>query len=339
MAKKAAAKKDGGEEDKGKFKFDRSLFVPVSSIMNRNPVIIPVSPKLDIGLSGGIPEGVWVSISGKPKAGKTVTALTIAANAQRLYKKKVYYLDVEGRINPKTLSGIAGLDLSPEMFELLQSKEGKILSAEDFLNTADHLIKTEPGIILIIDSMSALCSASEMAGDVSGQLRSLGPKLMGSFCRKNANIVPIQRTTIIVMQHVIANTSGYGDPEMEDGGNKIKYQLDVKLKVKGFQKWLDTEKNQIGQSIDWSVEYSALGPPGAKVQSYLRYGIGIDKAWEIIDLACDLGLIATGGAWYTLTFQEDQKKICGQNAVWNYFNDNPDKYELLNSKIKEMMQL
>ena len=53
---------------------------------------------------------------------------------------------------------------------------------------------------------------------------------MASFCRKLGNVVPVNRSIVWIIQHLIANTSGYGSPFMEDGGNKIVYQGDVKIR-------------------------------------------------------------------------------------------------------------
>jgi hypothetical protein len=49
--------------------------------------------------------------------------------------------------------------------------------------------------------------------------------------RKNAAYISINKITLIIVQHLITNTSGYGAPFLEDGGQKIKYQADVKLRT------------------------------------------------------------------------------------------------------------
>ena len=52
-----------------------------------------------------------------------------------------------------------------------------------------------------------------------------------------------------------------------------------------------------------------MGPPGGQVQSYIRYGHGIDKTQETLMLACDLGLIQKAGAWFNCVFMSDCKKM------------------------------
>lgn len=322
------------EDDKKKKEKKKKVdyFFDVKDILEKDKIIVPVSPKLDIGLNGGVPEGSWVIVSGKAKLGKSTLALTIAKNAQKL-GKKVYYFDIENRIKKTSLEGIEGLDLSEEKFQLIRSKQNNIISAEENLEIAENLLKTEPNLVVIIDSASSLCSAGEYDAEITSQARNPGPKLLSTFTRKLAAVVPVQDSIVIIIQHLIANTSGYGPAMMEDGGNKIQYQCDVKLRGRGFSKWEDGEK-QIGQNITWDVVYSALGSPGATVESYLRYGSGIDEIWESIELGCDLGLIIKGGAWFTLDYLPTADKVQGQKKVWELLKNNPKYYEDLKAKIK-----
>lgn len=314
------------------------IFASGSDIVLKPKQIIPVGPKLDIGLSGGVPEGSWFIVSGKPKLGKSTLALQLCATCQKpeYGSRQCYYLDAEGRLTNKLLNGIDGLDNSK--ISIIRSKQGNILSAEKFLTIAEQLIKTEPNIVLIIDSASAMCSQSEMDGDeIKGTGRNNGPKLLAEFTRKLANVVPVQNSIVIIIQHMIANTSGYGPAFMEDGGNKIQYQADIKIRGRTFSKWEDNSKKQIGQICTWDVVYSALGAPGATVESYIRFGKGIDVTWELIDIAIDVDLIEKSGSWMTLNFLEEPIKLQGQQKVWEFLEQSPESALLLNNKIKEML--
>lgn len=268
-------------------------------------------------------------------------SLSIAALAQKPENgsRNVYYIDAEGRLKKMNLAGTLGLDL--EKFTVIQSSQEKLFSAEEFLDIAETIIRNDPGCVLIIDSSSALCSSKEMVDEVSGQTRSITPRIFSSFCKKMGTIVPIQRTTVIVIQHLIANTSGYGPAQMEDGGRKLQYQVDVKLRCKGIEKWEEgsgENKSIIGQLVKWDVICCALGQPGHEVVSYLRYGEGIDKVSELIDVCCDFGLISKGGAWYTLELDgEEPIKMQGLANLRKYLIDNPETLKKLESSYKEML--
>ena len=300
---------------------DASVLKNANEIVDRDRKIISVSPALDLALNGGVPEGSWVLLSGTPKCGKTTLALTIAANAQRQYNKDVYIGNVEHRINKKELIGIQGLDLN--QVEMIQSEKGKILIAQDFLQEFTNIIKTVPGCVLIIDSSSALCAEKEYTEDITAQARNEGPKLLANFCRKMASVVPVQDVTLIIIQHLIANTSGYGSPYYEDGGNKIQYQADVKLRCTSFQKWnlvpVD-DSTRVGQVVNWQVMTSALGGPGAKAQSYIRYGFGVDYIKELIGLGLDMGIITKAGSWLSM----GENKVQGEEKLRSLLVENPE---------------
>jgi len=315
-------------------KYGEGIAREMTEIKEEKKIIIPVSPAVDRAINGGIPEGSWVILSGPEKMGKTTLALQIAANAQKKENggKTVYYLDVEGRFKDMNLDTVSSF--RSDMCEHIRSQTGKILTAEDYLSIAIDIIKGHPGCVLIIDSASALCAAKEMTEDLKAQARNDGPKLLATFCRQMGNVVPINNVTVIIIQHLIANTSGYGPTKMEDGGNKIKYQVDVKLRGKGAEKWMLNTDTQIGQLANWDVIVSALGPPGGKVQSYVRYGYGIDETMELIEIASDFGIINKAGAWYSFEMNGEEIKAQGMEKMCILLRENKDKYDFIYNQVR-----
>ncbi len=323
--------------------FGDDIILSGNSIVDRKVVVIPVSPSLDMVLSGGVPEGSFVVLTGQPKCGKTVTSLDFAATAQRpeyqganKKPREVYYLNIEGRIKKRDLEGIKGLDL--ERFHVIGSQQGKILHAEEYLQIAEKIINQEPGCILIIDSYSALCTEAEITSDMDKMQRADGAKLLAKFCRKVANVIPVNKNIVIGITHLMGNPTGYGAEFKEKSGQAIAYQTDIKLRAKTFKPWTTgADGTQIGQEVEWQVVCSALGPPGATTTSYIRYGQGIDKYTEIINIACDIGLINKGGAWYTLTSEKDNPKFQGTEKVRAYLIEHTAAYDNLVKMVKETM--
>jgi recombination protein RecA len=314
-----------------------------NAIVDRKCLVIPVSPSLDIVLNGGIPEGSFVVFTGQPKCGKTTTSLDFAATAQRPeYKgdlkdtREVYYLNIEGRLKKRDLEGIPGLRL--DKFHVIGSQQGKILHAEEYLQIGEKIINEVPGSVVIIDSYSALCTEAEITSEMDKMQRADGAKLLAKFCRKVANVIPVNKNIVIGITHLMGNPTGYGAEFKEKSGQAIAYQTDIKLRAKTFKPWtLSADSSQIGQEIEWHVMCSALGPPGGNITSYLRYGQGIDKYMEAITLASDMGLIHKGGAWYTLTSLEDKPKFQGAEKVRQYLLENTKAYTDLVASIKTTM--
>lgn len=334
---KEAVKKDFGD----------NIILSGKSLVDKKVMTIPVSPALDIILSGGIPEGSFVVLTGQPKCGKTTTSLDFCATAQKSEydgskgPRKVYYLNIEGRLKKRDLEGIPGLDL--DRFHIIGSQTGKILHAEEYLQIAERIINEEPECILIIDSYSALCTEAEITTDMSKMQRADGAKLLAKFCRKVANVIPVNKNIVIGITHLMGNP-GMGHSEWkEKSGQAIAYQTDIKLRAKFHQPWKVGSKDdetQIGQEIEWNTQCSALGPPGGTIKSYIRYGQGIDKAMELTTLGTDMGLISKAGAWYTLSFlTESKEKFQGIEKVRQFLVDNNDAYNELYGQIKKIMGL
>lgn len=323
--------------------FGDDIILTGNAIVDRKSVIIPVSPSLDIVLNGGIPEGSFVVLTGQPKCGKTTTSLDFAATAQRPeYKgdlkdtREVYYLNIEGRLKKRDLEGIPGLNL--DKFHVIGSQQGKILHAEEYLQIAEKIINEIPGSVLIIDSYSALCTEAEITSEMDKMQRADGAKLLAKFCRKVANVIPVNKNIVIGITHLMGNPTGYGAEFKEKSGQAIAYQTDIKLRAKTFKPWTTgADGTQIGQEIDWQVICSALGPPGGNITSYIRYGQGVDKYMEAITLASDMGIIHKGGAWYTLTSLEDKPKFQGTEKVRTFLTENKEAYEELVKSIKTTM--
>jgi recombination protein RecA len=325
--------------------FGADIILSASTVVDQESLVIPVSPSLDMILNGGIPEGSFVVLTGQPKCGKTTTSLAFAATAQQkqyahsTFKegRRVYYLNIEGRLKKRDLEGIPGLDLN--RFDIIGSQTGKILHAEEYLQIAERIINQEPGSVVIIDSYSALCTEAEITSDMDKMQRADGAKLLAKFCRKVANVIPVNKNVVIGITHLMGNPTGYGAEFKEKSGQAIAYQTDIKLRAKSFKPWiLSSDNTQIGQEVEWQTICSALGPPGGTITSYLRYGQGIDKYMEIITIAIDVGLINKAGAWYTLTFMPEEKsKFQGTEKIRNFLIENSEAYNSLYGQIKTIV--
>jgi recombination protein RecA len=276
-------------------------------------------------------------MTGPEKVGKTVTALSFCANAQKHYEREVYYANIEGRLKKRDLQGITDLSLDPELMQIIGSTEGNILSAEKYLSIVDNIVHTKPGAITVVDSFSALSSESELTGNLEDVQVMSVQKILAKFCRRISNVLPINRVTVVGITHLMANVQrfGRGKTKIEKSGSALKYQVDVKLHATHSVPLMQGD-TQIGQTIHWQIMTSAIGPPGQKVESHIRYGKGIWKEMEIADLLIDFGLITKAGAWLKLPNGE---KIQGKVKLAQYLEENPDQYQTFRDEVFSMVGL
>ena len=324
--------------------FGDNILVNCNYIFEKKSVVIPISPALD-SITGGMPEGGFLTLTGQPKCGKTTTALYFSATAQDPRYggeccpegRHVYFYAVEGRLKERDLEGIP--HLVRDRFHIIQSIPGKILNAADYLEIADQLINEKPGSVHIIDSYSALCTEAEMTGAMGDFQRADGAKALAKFCRKVCNVVPVNNCIVIGITHQMGNPNGKSEWK-EKSGQAVAYQVDVKLKCLWIEPWkLGEQGPQVGQLGHWQcINTATKTPPGQQTISYIRYGTGIDVAREVIDMAADLGIVTKGGAWYAFPMFEDQKAQ-GMEKACILVRSIPNGINIIYDKVKEMLGL
>ena len=307
MAKKAATKTTKYDNDPvakalvGKY---GNIIVPGNELLDRLEGFktISVSPALDIGLGGGIREGSQVMMTGDAKAGKTTTCMHFAAKCQAA-GKKVVYVETEGRTTKQNFEGIKGLDVDKIVFISPNDEEEKI-SAETYLNSMEYLIKNEDNLVLIVDSLSNMVPEEEMNGEIKTGIRAALPRLLSMYFKRISNIVALRRAICVYITHNITDTGPSRRTRTSDCGVMLKYAVSTNISIAFTKAWNANgdDGEQIGQSVHWTIITSAAGgTPGTMVESWLRYGEGIDEVMELFQMANEFALIKKGGSWYTLT--------------------------------------
>lgn len=303
---------------------------------------ISVSPALDLALNGGILEGSWTIISGDPKTGKSTTCLQICKNAQD-EGRPVIYIDGESRLKAYNLVGIEGLDL--EKIQIIHSPEdGESLSAEDFLNIAESLMKRPEnnGAVCVVDSCSSLVPRAELEESASASLRASLPKLLSHWIKKVSQTVVKNKIIVLIITHYITNTSGYGKVKIPDCGVMVQYQADTRIDIAKIEPWEENNK-KIGQLVHWKISCSSMGASGSECTSYIKYNKGIDKEKEIIELAESFGIVDKAGAWYSIPFLDgaegfdEPPKFQGQTKIYDFLVERKDIFKLIQNKVEEML--
>lgn len=303
----------------------------VKNLRNR---IIPISPKLDIAMGGGIAEGTMTILTGPPKVGKSSLSLQIAANAQKIDSefgpRKVFYFDAEGRIKERDLFGNVKLNTDPSRFKLIQSTRGNILTGDKFISIGEQLINAVPGAVFIFDSFSALCSQARLEANIEDRFRDDMPLILAAFCKRISQVIAINKSIIIGITHRIANQSGMGHSQWtEASGQKLQYSADNKLIATHFKLLQDASGGNIAQEVFWKITTSALGGPGNETSSFLRFNYGYDEYLDYINIATDLGLISKSGAW--LAYKDN--KAQGSEKLRNVFFEKPEVFKELTEEV------
>ena len=321
------------------------------------------SPGLDFAIYGGIPEGRIVEFSGAEGSGKTTNAFLAAASYQKIELERnpenprhIIYLDNEGTADPVWALKM-GYDMSDNAAVKTICIRPEAQSAEEIFDMALDMLKTGEVGLLIFDSIATL--VPQQIAEESMEKQQMGgiAKALTRFANTAIGLLRKYKATLIAINQVRENMTGYGDPLQTPGGRAWKHACSMRLMFKRGE-FFDEEGNTLTKS--------AQSPAGHVVECYvlktkvcrwdrklgymhLNYVRGVDWLWDTIDVATHLGFLdnSVQGTFKVIDpntgeiVKDDQGneiKIRGKKNVLTYFQANPVEarklYERCYNKLK-----
>jgi recombination protein RecA len=284
------------------------------------------SMSLDLALGGGYGEGRVIEIYGPESAGKTLLAITGAIQAQKKYPEKyVAIIDAEHAID---LDFCRKLGLNTDKVIVNQPDYG-----EQAFDIAETLIKSGQISYCIVDSVSAMTPKAELDGDMESNQMGLQARMMSKGLRKLTGMVNNTKA-ILVFINQLRDKIGvvYGNPETTSGGNALKFYASQRIDVrKAKGKSLDDDGNIANTEMNITVVKNKLAPPFRKAKLMNVFNVGIDNAFDILNVSVDLGFVKKAGSWFSYG---DTRLGQGVDAVCVLLRDNPDLLQELETQIR-----
>lgn len=290
--------------------------------LNGIEVIPSGSLTLDLALGvGGYPKGRIIEAYGPESSGKTTIALHAIAEAQK-QGGIAAFIDAEHAFDEKYAESL-GVNLK----ELIFCQPS---SAEQALQVADELVSSGQVAIVVIDSVAALVPQAEAEGNVGDIKMGLQARLMSSSLRKLAGPVAKNNAILFFINQTREKIGVmYGSPITTSGGNSLKFYASIRMDVsKSIAKQGD---EAYGNKTKVKVVKSKVSSPFGIAEFDIRWGAGIDKVGELVDLGIEKGFIQKGGSW--LTYGET--KVQGRDSMRQLLLDNPEFANEIEIKIKE----
>ncbi|MBA0771320.1 hypothetical protein Gotri_019802 [Gossypium trilobum] len=257
------------------------------------PVISTGSLKLDLALGiGGLPKGRMVEIYGREASGKTTLALHIIKEAQ---KRGGYcaYFDVENAMDPSLAEAI-GVNTQNLLISLPDC-------AENLLCAVDTLTKSGSVDVIVVDSVAALVPQCEIDGSIGDNKRDVQARIMTQALRKISSSLCRSNTLILFLNQVRYNSKqgqafGHMD-EITCGGNALKFYSAIRLRMirTGL---LKNEDKVTGLGVCVQVLKNKLAPVIQKAELGIQFGRGFCRESEVLELACEYGIINKEGSNY-----------------------------------------
>lgn len=283
---------------------------------------------LDMALGGGYARGRLIEIRGYESSGKTTLALTACREAQKETGKAVVYIDKENAIDMDYVEAL-GVDISPDKFLLTQPG-----TAEECLEIIREVIKSKDVCAVVMDSVAAMFPKCYLEADVGDAKMGVLARLMSAWLPGFVGDVKANNLLLIFINQFREKIGiAYGNPTTTPGGKALGFYTSQVLEV--------TKAGVIGDKGEETANHvkvkvckNKVAPPLRKAEFDIRFGEGIDRASEVLQVAIDHKIIEKAGSFYKY-----QGTNIGQGAerARESLLDNPELLEQIEEEISKVI--
>lgn len=319
----------------------------------------------DFCIYGGVPEGRIIELSGAEGSGKTTNAFLIAASYQKEELKRnperprsIILLDNEGTADPVWAKKLGyNMDADAAVPTIIIRPEAQ--SAEEIFDMALDMLKTGEVGLLIFDSIATL--VPQQIADESMEKKQMGgiSIALTRFANTAIGLLRKHKATLVAINQVRENISGYGDPLLTPGGRAWKHACSMRIMCK--------RSDFFNEECEVIAKKDAQSPAGHIIELYilktktckwdrklgymhLNYTKGIDWVWDMLDVATHFGYIdnSVQGSFklvdpttgeIMLDEEGNEIKIRGKKNLLIYFREHQAEskklYDLLYDKISQ----
>ncbi|MDP0498261.1 MAG: recombinase RecA [Verrucomicrobiota bacterium JB024] len=287
------------------------------------------SVAIDLALGvGGLPRGRICEIYGPESSGKTTLCLSIIAEVQRQGGNAVF-IDVEHALDPR-YAKVVGVDLDNLMVSQPES-------GEDALNITETLIRSGAVDVVVVDSVAALVSRTELDGQMGDTTVGLQARMMSQAMRRLTGAINKSKC-ICIFTNQIREKIGvmFGNPETTPGGRALKFFASVRMDIRRIGAIKDTSGAVKGNRTRVKVVKNKVAPPFTECEFDIMYNEGISRTGSLLDLGVEHKLLEKKGAWFG--YKGD---LIGQGreAAKTYLSEHPDVMKDLQENILEKVQV
>jgi recombination protein RecA len=306
---------------------DDAVMTLRSDKISKIPTFSTGSLELDKAMGGGFAWGRIAEIFGPESAGKSTLVLHSIAGVQANDSNDLCALvDSENSFDPMYAQA-----LNVDIDSLLVSQPD---SGEHALNVMMELVRNDVRLV-VVDSVAALTPKDMFEAAIGTVTMGKHAKMMSEGIR-NLNTLLMKKRASVIFTNQLRTQIGVHNASMAGsttGGKALRFYASQRLELKriGSDKKGEEIINNI---VKAKVAKNKIAPPFKTCNFKIRFGKGIDKIDQIIDIGIDMGLIEKGGAWFTV----GENRCQGREKVYTLFDENPDMAKEYYDKIVETME-
>lgn len=334
----------------------------VENLVNNSTLSLG-SPSLDFCLYNSFPENRIIEFCGAESSGKTSLAYIVAGAYQRKERERhpdnprsILFVDLECGVDPLWARKF-GYDMNCKDVPTIRATFSD-MPAEYIFDTIIDCVKSREVGLVIIDSLNMLVPLQVYNESLEKKDMGGVAKPLGDFVRRITSLLIKYQCTLIGINQLRENISGYGNPLITSGGRGWKHGCTLRLMVKRGD-FVDSEGNKLKTSAEspagYIMEVAVLKTKVCKWDRklglmHINYDKGCDFTQDTIDVATYFGLIDnsvqgtyrlldpdTGEALLDETGKEI--KIRGVKNVKPYFETHPELYKKVYDKVYEKLSV
>jgi recombination protein RecA len=262
-----------------------------------------------------------VEIFGPESSGKTTLTLHAIAEAQRAGGVAAF-IDAEHALDVSYARRL-GVNVA----ELLVSQPD---TGEQALEIAEQLVRSGACDLLVVDSVAALVPRAEIEGEMGDAHMGVQARLMSQALRKLTAVVSRNQSTVIFINQMRMKIGViFGNPETTTGGQALKFYSSVRLDIRRVGPLKDGEQ-VVGNRTRVKVVKNKVAPPFREAEFDVRYGAGVDRLAEALDLGVERGVVEKSGAHFSL----DGERIGqGRERAVDWLREHPAALEALVARL------
>lgn len=352
----------------GMFKIFDEMDKNFSAFKSKKTVIDVIdtgSPALNNAIKiFGYPRGRMTHLYGPYGSGKSFLALLACANAVLNDPTAIaIWFDAEHSFNyewakklgiwddndpkkcrVKVIKGNKGINIFERLVgKIRKDKFGVKKIAEGIIDYIKSNALNCP--IIVMDSLATIIPPREDESPVGGLTVGALPMFLNTELKRVVSLIEECNVALVCLNQVRQTIGNDYEEYHFPGGETLKHLISLNVyveRINNKEKLIclkEGERNTlIGQMVKVIIEKNRFGPVPRQCETTLLFteGAGYNKIGvvnadkEIVDLACDAGIMTKSGGWYCLPTGEKMY----WDGVKSYLADNPEYVEFLYDKLR-----
>lgn len=286
------------------------------------------------GVPCGIPRGLVTTVWGVEGGGKSTFVANCVREAQKIGEVAIF--DTESRIDPFYYENI-GVDMSKITLAQLDFANG--IYGEQLGDALIDLAKSGRYALIVMDSVAAWVPKNIAEGEISEHSPGLHARMISTTLMGLINHLKRTNTAMLFTTQRRSKFGGrsFAGPAYEiSGGNALKFYSSLFGRIDYLGKITpsSTSKEVIG--IRSRITFiKNCGPAYTWAEFEITDALGIDQAWEVIELGKPYKIAYNNGAWFYYTNENGEEIKIGQgrvNAV-EFLRNNPTIFQALRKRV------